>query len=192
MAKVVFHLRVEGLHDVPTSGPLIIASNHTSDLDPFMIGAALSFDHMREAYWGADLERAFSHPVLGRLARVVHLFPVDDRAPAASLETGATVLERGHILIWFPEEWRSPTGELQRFLPGVAHLAIKTNAPIVPAYIDGTFQAMPRTRRLPRPRPVRVVFDAPIRAAELEAKGRGDDREERICMALRDIVAALA
>jgi long-chain acyl-CoA synthetase len=191
VAKVIFHLRVEGLHHVPTPGPLIIAANHASDLDPFMIGAALSFDHMREAYWGADLERAFSHPVLGRLARVVHLFPVDDRAPTASLEIGAAVLERGHILIWFPEEWRSPTGELQRFLPGVAHLAIKTNAPIVPAYIDGTFQAMPRTRRIPRPRPVRVVFDAPIGAAELEAEGRGDDREERICMALRDIIAAL-
>ncbi len=192
MAKVVFHLRVKGLHNVPTSGPLIIASNHTSDLDPFMIGAALSFEHMREAYWGADLERAILHPVLGRLARVLHLFPVDDRAPAASPEMGEAVLERGHILIWFPQEWRSPTGELQRFLPGVAHLAIKTNAPIVPAYIDGTFQAMPRTRRIPRPGPVRVVFDAPIRAAELEAKGRGDDREERICVALRDIVAALA
>ncbi len=192
VAKAVFHLRVEGLREVPKSGPLIIAANHASDLDPFMIGAALSFGHMREAYWGADLTRAFSHPILGRLARVIHLFPVDDRAPAASLEIGAVVLERGHILIWFPEEWRSPTGELQRFLPGVAHLAIKTDTPIVPAYIDGTFKAMPRTRRIPRPAPIRVVFGAPISAVELEAKGRGDDREERICMALRDHVAALA
>jgi long-chain acyl-CoA synthetase len=192
LARVFFRLRVEGLHAVPTSGPLIIAANHTSDLDPFMIGAALSFDHMREAYWGADLERAFSHPVLGRLARVVHLFPVDDRTPTASLEMGAAVLDRGHILIWFPEEWRSPTGELQRFLPGVAHLAIRSNAPIVPAHIEGTFQAMPRTRRMPRPGPVEVVFGSPVSATELEARGRGKDREERVCQALRDLVASLA
>jgi long-chain acyl-CoA synthetase len=191
VAKAGFRLRVEGLQGVPTSGPLIIASNHASDLDPFMIGAALSFAHMRESYWGADLERAFSHPVLGRLARALHLFPVDDRAPAASLEMGTAVLERSRILIWFPEEWRSPTGELQRFLPGVAHLAIKTGAPIVPAYIAGTFEAMPRTRRIPRLSPVRVVFGAPLSADGLEAKGHGEGREERICTALRDTVAAL-
>jgi long-chain acyl-CoA synthetase len=191
-ARAVFHLQVEGLHAVPKTGPLIIAANHASDLDPFMIGAALSFAHMREAYWGADVQRAFSHPILGRLARVIHLFPVNDRAPAASLEIAAAVLERGHKLIWFPEEWRSPTGELQRFLPGVAHLAIKASALIVPAYIEGTFQAMPRTRRTPRPAPIRVVFGAPISVTALEAKGQGDNREERICTALRDLVGALA
>jgi len=195
-AGTVFRLRVEGLDRVPTSGPLIIAANHVSDLDPFMIGAALSFEHLGEGYWGADLERAFSHPLLSRLARVLHLFPVDDRAPAASLEMGMAVLGRGRILIWFPEEWRSPTGELQRFLPGVARLALESGAPILPAYISGTFEAMPRARRLPRPGRVRVAFGSALTAAELGAKsgvdGEGEDREERICAALRAAVAALA
>jgi len=192
VARTIFRLRVKGLQEVPTSGPLMIAANHTSDLDPFMIGAALTFDHMQDTYWGADLERAFSHPVTGRFARVLHLFPVDDRAPASSLKAAKAVLQRGHILIWFPEEWRSPTGEIQKFLPGVAHLAINTNAPIVPAYIDGTFQAMPRTRRIPRPAPVQLVFGAPTRATDLEQKGHGKNREERICTALRESIAALA
>ena len=191
-ARTAFRLRVEGGDRVPASGPLIIAANHASDLDPFMIGAALSFEHMGEAYWGADLERAFSHPLLGRLARVLHLFPVDDRAPAASLEMGAAVLARGRILIWFPEEWRSPTGELQRFLPGVARLAVESGAAILPAYIAGTFEAMPRTRRLPRPGRVRVAFGSALTAAELDAGGDGRNREERICGALRAAVAALA
>jgi long-chain acyl-CoA synthetase len=188
---VFLRLRVEGLHQVPRSGPLIIAANHASDLDPFVVAAALSFDHLRETYWGGDLERAFSSGLRRYLARVVHLFPVDDRAPAASLEMGAAVLERGHVLMWFPEEWRSPTGELQRFLPGVARLARRAGAPVLPAYIDGTFEAMPRTRRLPRPAPVRVIFGAPIPVAELEARGHGESPEERVCTALRDAVAAV-
>jgi long-chain acyl-CoA synthetase len=123
---------------------------------------------------------------------LAHLFPVDDRAPGASLEMAAAVLERGRILVWFPEEWRSATGELQRFLPGVARLAQTTEASLVPSYIGGTFQAMPRTRRLPRPARVRVVFGAPVTAEELAARGQGESYDARLCAALRDAVVALA
>jgi 1-acyl-sn-glycerol-3-phosphate acyltransferase len=76
-------------------------------------------------------------------------------------------------------------------LPGVARLARRAGAPVLPAYIDGTFEAMPRTRRLPRPAPVRVIFGAPIPVAELEARGHGKSPEERVCTALRDAVAAV-
>ena len=57
--------------------------------------------------------------------------------------------ERGHSLVWFPESWRSPDGKLQRFLPGVGHL-LEHPVPVIPAYIEGTFEAMPRDRSWPR------------------------------------------
>ncbi|MEE9250015.1 MAG: AMP-binding protein, partial [Alphaproteobacteria bacterium] len=84
LARVLFRLRVRGLERVPNSGPLIVATNHVSDLDPFIIGAALSYRHLRQAYWGADAERVFRTP-LRLLGRAAHLFPVDDRKPGASL-----------------------------------------------------------------------------------------------------------
>ncbi|MEE8122795.1 MAG: AMP-binding protein [Alphaproteobacteria bacterium] len=190
LARALFRLRVQGVERVPSSGPLIVAANHVSDLDPFIIGAALPYRHLRQAYWGADTERVFGTP-LRLLGRVAHLFPVDDRAPRASLAMAMETLERGKILIWFPEEWRSPTGELQRFLPGVGMLLKRSGASVVPAYIRGTFEAMPRHRRVPRLKPVSVVFGQPFAAADLEAAGEGEDPHTRIANALHDAVAGL-
>jgi long-chain acyl-CoA synthetase len=102
------------------------------------------------------------------------------------------VLARGDILIWFPEGWVSPDGRLQRFRPGIGKLLTDVAAPVVPTYIGGTFEAMPRGRRWPRRHPIRVAFGAPVTVDALEAAGTGDSREERIANALRDQVAALA
>ena len=192
LARVLFRLRVTGLQRVPRSGPLIVAANHASDLDPFIMAAALTYGHLGKTYWGADAGRVFRTPLRRALCRAAHLFPVDDRAPVASLAMAADVLRRGGILIWFPEEWRSPTGELQRFLPGVGKLLKESGAPAVPASIGGTFEAMPRSRRLPRPTPVTVLFGDPVSASDLEAKGAGANAPERIANALHDAVAGLA
>ena len=192
LARVLFRLRVTGLQRVPRSGPLLVAANHASDLDPFIMAAALTYGHLGKTYWGADAGRVFRNPLRRALCRAAHLFPVDDRAPVASLAMAADVLRRGGILIWFPEEWRSPTGELQRFLPGVGKLLKESGAPAVPASIGGTFEAMPRSRRLPRPTPVTVLFGDPVSASDLEARGAGANAPERIANALHDAVAGLA
>ena len=101
------------------------------------------------------------------------------------------MLARGDSLAWFPESWRSPDGSLQAFLPGVGHLVADYAGPIVPVLIEGTFEAMPRDRRLPRPTPVSVRFGAPLDAADLALSCAGDTREKAIAEALREAVAAL-
>jgi long-chain acyl-CoA synthetase len=191
IARVFFRLRVRGLGYVPKSGPLIIVPNHVSDLDPFVIGAALSYGHLRQTYWGADRDRAYKTAWRRLLGRAAHLFPVDDRAPAASMALAEHVLARGNILIWFPEQWRSPTGELQRFLPGIGMLVGSSGAKVVPAYIHGTFAAMPRGRRLPRLAPVEITFAPPIANADLAAPGADEGDYARIAEALFDAVARL-
>jgi long-chain acyl-CoA synthetase len=125
-------------------------------------------------------------------SRVSHVFPVDERVPMAAVMAATTVLARGDILIWFPEGWVSPDGRLQRFRPGIGKLLTDVSSPVVPTYISGTFEAMPRGRRWPRRRPIRIVFGAPVTAGALEAAGTDGSREERIANALRDQVAALA
>ncbi len=193
LAKAYFRLEVSGREGVPSEGPLIIAFNHVSDVDPLVAGAALDYAHMKRIWWGADADRVFGSR-LGRLfARILHLFPVDDRAPKASLEVAQQVLERGNVLIWFPEEWRSPTGELQRFLPGVGRLIAETDASVVPAFIDGAFEAMPRNRRLPRPVRIHVRFGAVQGRGDLEAVAPEEgSEEERIAEGLKRKVAEVA
>ncbi len=189
--RLFFRLRVEGVAELPQTGPAILVCNHMSDLDPFVLIAGLPWSRMRQAHWGADRNRMFGTPVRRFVARMLNLFPVDDRTPGQSLAFGREVLARGKMLIWFPEEWRSPTGELQHFLPGVGILIAESGAPAVPMRIRGTFEALPRYRRVPRLKPVGLTFGAPIGAEMLETRGRGEDPGRRIADALHDAVAAL-
>ncbi len=188
-----FALRVDGVERLPERGPFVVAPNHASEMDAFAIAAALPIRQFRRSYWAGDDRRMFSTAVMRLFSRVSHVFPVDERVPMAAVAAAATILARGDILIWFPEGWVSPDGRLQRFRPGIGKLLTHVSAPVVPAYISGTFEAMPRGgQRWPRRRPIRVVFGDPVTGDTLEAAGTGNSREERIANALRDKVAALA
>jgi long-chain acyl-CoA synthetase len=112
--------------------------------------------------------------------------------PASAIDMASLVLSSGGTQVWFPEGWRSPDGRLQRFLPGIGILVTRSRARAVPVYVSGSFQAWPRTRRWPRPHPVRVVFGAPLAPEDLEARGRADSAEERVASALEAEIRSLA
>ena len=101
------------------------------------------------------------------------------------------VLSAGKVQVWFPEGWRSPDGSLQRFLPGIGQLLLRSGAPAVPAYIAGAFEALPRGRRIPKFRRITVTFGRPEPVASLRASGIGRTDEERVVNALRQCVIAL-
>lgn len=192
LARLFFRLEAEGLEHLPASPPFVIVANHLSDLDPPLLGAALPLALMRRLYWSGDRGRLFASVLARRFCRIAHIFPVDERAPGSTLAMGQRALARGNALIWFPESWRSPDGELQRFLPGIGRLLSEQPVPAVPAFIRGTFEAMPRERRWPRPHPVRIRFGPAEEPAVLAASGKGDTPEARITEALRRAVARLA
>jgi long-chain acyl-CoA synthetase len=187
-----FGLRASGYEHLPESGPFVIAPNHVSFLDPPAIAAALPFQQLSQLYWAGDIGFLFSGRLVRCLARSLQVFPVDRNHPAAAIETAKHVLADRKIQVWFPEGWRSPDGALQPFLPGVGALLLGSESPVVPAYIGGTFEAWPRSRRLPRFRPISVTFGAPVTPAELRAAGQGASETERIADGLRARVAALA
>jgi long-chain acyl-CoA synthetase len=192
LMRGLFRLRAEGLDHLPAEGPFVIAANHASDLDPLVVAAALPRDRLQRVWWGGDSKRLFGGPVRRFLARSLRIFPVDDRAPGATLAMALAVLDRGQALVWFPESWRSPTGELQPFLPGIGTVLGESRVPVVPAWIEGAYAAMPRDRTLPRLHPIRVSFGPPRRAGELEPQGEGESRPARIASGLRVAVAELA
>jgi len=190
--RAVFRLKVFGVERVPPQGPLIIAPNHASLLDPFFVAAALPLDLIRHTFWGGWTGRLFWNPLLRAFSRITRIVPVEpERAPAEGLAFGLAVLSRGQALVWFPEGRLSPTGEIGPFLRGVGYLLAQSRAEAVPVRISGSFDAMPRGWRWPRRVDVSVHFGEPVAPAKLEAVGRGPDSFMRIADGLRTAVLGL-
>jgi long-chain acyl-CoA synthetase len=188
----VFRLRVEGREHLPLDGPLLIAPNHVSDLDPVIVSAALPVAFRDRVRWAGDLQRLFGSKLKRILCRALGVFPVDVRRPALALDVAQAVLGRGGVQVWFSEAWRSPDGRLQKFRPGIGQLILRTRAPVVPLLLLGAFEAMPRTRTLPRLRPLRAIFGAPIDAESLIARAGSQANAEAVAEALRAEIIALA
>jgi len=191
LMRGLFRLRTTGAEKLPVTGAFVITSNHVSDLDGLAVAAALPWLQYRRVYWAGDVVRMFSNPLNRLLCRALHVFPVDGNHPGAVLESARRVLKAGQVQVWFPEAWRSPDGRLQRFLPGIGQLLLASEAPAVPAYIEGAFEALPRGRRIPRIHPITVRFGSAEPIELLRSAGAGRTEEEAISAVLRERVAAL-
>jgi long-chain acyl-CoA synthetase len=192
LMRGLFRLHITGAAKLPETGAFVITSNHVSDLDGLSIAAALPWSQFRRLYWAGDLVRMFSNPLNRLFCRAMHVFPVEANRPGAVLEAARRVLKAGGVQVWFPEAWRSPDGMLQRFLPGIGQLLLRSGAPAVPAFIEGAFEVLPRGRRVPKVHQITVVFGHPEPVDVLRVAGTGRTDEERIASALRQRVAALA
>ncbi|HVR73026.1 MAG TPA: lysophospholipid acyltransferase family protein [Planctomycetota bacterium] len=159
-AILYFRARFEKVERVPRTGPVILAANHQSLFDPCLVG--ISFK--RRASFLAR-ETLFRVPVLGWLIRKLGAFPVprESTAPRKALEVCVRVLELGRALVLFPEGTRTRDGRMQPLRRGVAQLAQRTGAPVVPVIIQGAHAVWPRKRRLPRPGRIRITFGEPLR-----------------------------
>ena len=157
LARAVLRLTVEGVEHVPASGPVLLAGNHSGILD----GPLVFFVSPRPAQLLTK-----SEVFVGGWARPcgwLGLIPVHRGQPdRAALQAGLACLSRGGALGVFPEGTRG-TGELTQVADGLAYLALRSGAAVVPIAVHGTSAALPRGRFVPRLRaPVRVVFGPPV------------------------------
>jgi long-chain acyl-CoA synthetase len=188
----LFGLTVRGLDTLPGTGPVVLIPNHASYLDPFAIAAALDRTRLERMRWAGWSHLFVTGRIRRGFARIAGVLPVDaGRATAASLAFGSAALRRGHDLVWFPEGVRSPDGRLQPFKHGIGMvLAQHRTVPVVPVVVRGTFEAWPRSRRLPRFRRLAVEFLPACMPDDLAAQGRGESEAARIMDALRQRIAA--
>jgi long-chain acyl-CoA synthetase len=185
----LFCLRAEGLENLPDGGQFIIAPNHVSYLDAFVVAAVLPRDVLRRTYWAGWTGAAFGNPLARLVSRLAQVVPVDpEHGGLSSLAFGAAVLGRGQNLVWFAEGERSRTGSLQPFKPGVGMLLDHYPVPVVPVFIRGTYEAMPRGRFLRRLENVTVTFGEPFDPRGLEEKA---GTREHVVEALRGRVLEL-
>ena len=191
LCMLYFRWRVFHPERVPQAGPAILASNHTSYLDPFLIGAGLQRDINYLAR-----ENLFRFPVIGWLLRSWNAVPVDrEGGGAAGLRAILDRLLAGRAIILFPEGTRSHDGKMQRARSGIGLTVIKSDAPVVPVRVFGTYEAYGRHMRLPLPRRVAVKYGEPMRfeALRTEAISCSKARLKEIYQQLADeIMAAIA
>lgn len=179
-------LRVDIRGRIPENGHYLIAPRHLSALDPLVLTRALSTRQLQSLYWAGWTELMFSGPLSRGFSLIAHVLPIDPgAAPRSSLALAATTLERGHTLVWFPEGRRSPDGTLQPFRPGIGRVLRAQPVPVIPVWIEGTREAMPPGRILPRPGRVRVIIGDPI-----PPEGYGRDEREIVDI-IHSAVAAL-
>jgi 1-acyl-sn-glycerol-3-phosphate acyltransferase len=147
--RAIARVRVEGIADLPTSGPVIIAANHISNADPPFIGGWLAPALGRRPVFLAK-EALFAGPV-GILIRSLGAEPVKaGGSDIGAYRAAKAILDRGGVVAILPEGTRSFDGVMGRPKPGVSLLATRTGAPVLPVGISGTDQLLARGRRLPR------------------------------------------
>ncbi|MGO8699713.1 MAG: lysophospholipid acyltransferase family protein [Limisphaerales bacterium] len=151
---------------VPARGPVILASNHASYMDPPLVGAGVD-RHIN--YLARD--NIFKVPVLAAILRSWEVVPVDrDGGSGRGLKLILRRLEAGGAIILFPEGTRSRTGEFNPARSGIGLTVIKSSAPVVPARVFGTRQAFGPQMWFPRPRRVIVKYGYPMTFAALRAE----------------------
>jgi 1-acyl-sn-glycerol-3-phosphate acyltransferase len=148
LLRFFFRVRVEGLENVPSKGPAILASNHLSFSDsiflPLMLRRRITFVAKAEY---------FEDPKTAWFFRAVGQIPIKRGGGSASmraLESAQEVLEAGGLFCIYPEGTRSPDGRLYKGHTGVARLALRTKAPVLAVAMVGTREAQPIGQAIPR------------------------------------------
>jgi 1-acyl-sn-glycerol-3-phosphate acyltransferase len=170
--KIYNRLTVRMLAPLPEENFILIA-NHCSHLDPLVIGAAIP-GRLRFLAKAELFEPLF----LGTILRLIGVVPVhkqDSQSAGTTLRAFLKILEEGENVVIFPEGGRSQDGKLQPLEGGAALIALKSGAPVVPAFAAGTFEAMPVGVKKVKPGRLSVVIGKPIDTNEyinLGKKGR--------------------
>jgi 1-acyl-sn-glycerol-3-phosphate acyltransferase len=187
VAQCVTRVRVEGdLAAIPRTGPVLVIANHASNADGVVVGGFIPTRIGRRFNWLGKRE-VFDMPVIGFVALRGGIHAVERSAvDMEAFRIAQRILDAGHILAVFPEGTRSPTGALQEVKDGLAMLAQRSGAPVVPIAIVDSDLVWPRGRTLPRlggriivrvGAPFRLTTDPALRgAARRDAKGAATRR----------------
>ncbi|GAA0935238.1 lysophospholipid acyltransferase family protein [Nonomuraea longicatena] len=173
VATVMCRPHISGAANVPRAGGAILAANHLSILDSFLLPALLP----RHVTFAAKSEYFSGNAVSQWFMRLGGSLPTDrDSAHAAQamLDAAATLLENGELFGIHPEGTRSPDGRLYRGKIGVAWLALKTGVPVLPVALSGTERVLPVGAKVPRPSRIGITIGAPMRF-----EGRHTDARDR-------------
>jgi 1-acyl-sn-glycerol-3-phosphate acyltransferase len=170
-------------------GPVIMAANHQSYLDPPLAGSVAD-----RAIFFLARKTLLDGPILGLLLPKVNVVPVDSETgkDRTALKALIRILKAGEGTLVFPEGQRTENGQLQPAQPGLGLVIAKTLAPVVPMRIFGAFDAWPIHNKWPRPGRVTIVVGNPIYFTPQDVEGGGKDLYQRLSQRVMDAISALS
>ncbi|GEN31825.1 1-acyl-sn-glycerol-3-phosphate acyltransferase [Cerasibacillus quisquiliarum] len=172
----LYRIKVVGKENIPTKGPVIICSNHISNLDPPVIGITsprvIHFMAKEELF-----EKTFSR----KLLTGIHAFPVRrGMADRNALRTGLKILKEGKVLGLFPEGTRSRTGKPGKPLAGVGFFALRSDAVVIPCAIKSSYKPFKRTI---------VTYGEPVEMNELrKQKASAQETADTIMKEIKNLL----
>jgi len=158
-------LSITGREHIPTAPPFVLVANHSSHLDTLVLAAS-----MRRLLWDrvfpiAAGDTFFETPIVTAFAAgLLNALPMWRRncGSHALRELRQRLTNQPCAYILFPEGTRSRTGQMNRFRPGLGMVVAESSVPVVPAFVSGTFAALPPHRKLPRPKKINVIIGEPL------------------------------
>jgi len=155
---MICRVKVQGSENVPSKGAFILASNHISNMDPFLVGTCIT----RKLNYMAKKE-LFASKFWNWMFRQWGAFPVDREKPDISaIKEAINRLNSGKALLLFPEGGKRDHIENSKVQDGVGFLASKTQVPVIPVFIKGADKAMPKDAKFIRPADIHVRFGKQI------------------------------
>ena len=180
--KIYASGEIIGIENVPKSGPLLVAANHVSNLDPLMGWAAV---YGTRRMWGMAKSELYEKPASAYLMACIGTIPVHRGAgDRAALRRALELLSVGEAVGLFPEGTRSADGRLGPPQPGIGLLALKSGAPVLPVAILGTQIMLPRGAKKLKRVPLKLVFGRPLTIAP-------NTKRDEIAYAVMQAVAEL-
>jgi long-chain acyl-CoA synthetase len=175
----VFDLKVSGRSFIPQNRNFLVVANHASHLDMGLVkvvlgdqGERLAALAARDYFFDTPLKRAY-------FENFTNLIPMDRHGSLReSLKLAGDALDGGYNLLLFPEGTRSPDGQLLEFKPTLGYLALSHEVDVLPLYLEGTHEALPKGAVLPKAVPLKARIGPALEAAKLKARTRGMSRSE--------------
>ncbi len=151
-------LQTIDIENIPEEGGVILAPNHPSDSDSFILGTAI-----RRQLHTMGKEELFRKRFAGFVFRKLNAFPVKRaEIDREAIRTAVSILKNGHVIDMYPEGTVSLDGSLQEPKLGTAFIALQAKAAVVPVAIIGSFNVMSKGQRVPRPHKVLIKFGKPL------------------------------
>ncbi len=176
--KTSNQLKVIGSGNIPLAGGLIVASNHSSYLDPPAVGAATRLQ--RTTHFMAR-DTLFVKPLMGWFLRNVGVIALDrEKGDVRAMRTAIQLLKGGGSVALFPEGTRSEDGTLQPAKPGIGFLVAKGQTPVLPVYVHGSYAAWSKSSGGLKHLPITVIIGRLITREEIQRCGKGREAYAKI------------
>jgi 1-acyl-sn-glycerol-3-phosphate acyltransferase len=189
--KVLHRLEVQGHENIPENPSFMLVANHASHLDALVLGAILPLNLRDQLFPLAAGDVFFETPVLSAFsATVLNALPVWRKhcGPHAIQDLRKRLTEEPTVFILFPEGARSRDGKMMEFKPGIGMMTAETEVPIIPCHLQGTFEAFPPMRFVPRLKKVTVRIGKPRLFKDIRNRRAG---WEEIAATLKSDICAL-